>query len=71
MEERLVMKAVWDNGSCSFLPSYIGISSVEQDEVNDLADGVGLVRARGIWSLSEDRETIVKFRKLCLLQDLG
>ena len=71
MEKRLVLKAVWDNGSCSFLPSYICISSVEQVEVNDLANGVGFVRAHGIWSPSEDREIILKFRKAMSIAGYG
>lgn len=71
MEKNLVLKAVWDNGRCSFLPSYSGISSAERDEVLDLADGVGFVRANGIWSPSEDREIILNFRKAMSIAGYG
>lgn len=72
MEKRLVLNAVWDNGSCSFLPSYNGItSSAERDEVNDLADGVGFVRADGIWMPPGDREIILKFRKAMSIAGYG
>lgn len=69
MEANLVLKAVWDNGTCSFVPSYSGISTIERQEINDLADEAGFDRSDEIWLLTDGRETILNFRKA--MSDVG
>jgi hypothetical protein len=50
MSSKLVLKSLWNNGSCTYAANFKRMSSEDRREVEELADEAGYTRLDDIWT---------------------